>query len=318
MALIIGTKFNDILVGTSGDDLIFDMDGNDTIVAGDGNDTIFAGKGGDFIFGGDGVDTLHYGASDKAVNVNLATHVGHGGFAEGDVIFEVENLVGSNFGDTLIGDSNANTIDGGDGNDIIHGGGGLDILKGGNGNDTLYSDNSIASFDGGADVDTVDFSGRTMSSYYDYHPGGVYVNLLHHIVDYNGPYYHEWGPEGTIVNVENVNGTNYADTIIGDYKNNVLAGNGGNDMLTGGLGSDTFKFALSNGAVDFGNDTISDFAAGTDHLQIDHTIFGNFADVQQHMKQVGDDVVITYDGNDSITLHNVQMANLHANDFSFV
>ena len=38
MALIIGTKFNDILVGTNSDDTIFDMDGNDTIVAGGGND----------------------------------------------------------------------------------------------------------------------------------------------------------------------------------------------------------------------------------------------------------------------------------------
>ena len=34
--------------------------------------------------------------------------------------------------------------------------------------------------------------------------------------------------------------------------------------------------------------------------------------------KVGDNVVITYDGNDSITLNNVQMANLHANDFLFV
>ncbi len=318
MALIIGTKFTDILVGTGGDDTIFDLGGNDTIVAGDGNDTIFAGQGSDFISGGDGVDTLHYGASDKAVQVNLATHTGHGGYAEGDVIFEIENLIGSTFNDTLTGDSNDNTIDGGEGNDVIHGGGGVDLLKGGDGNDTLYSDNSIASFNGGADTDTVDFSGRTQSSYYGYHPGGVYVNLAYQIVEYNGPFYHGWGPHGTIVGVENVNGTNYADTIIGDYSNNVLNGNGGNDTLFGGTGNDTFVFAKSGGAVDFGHDTIGDFAAGQDHLQIDHAIFGDFAAVQQHMQQVGNDVVITYDANNSITLHDVAMANLHANDFLFV
>jgi Ca2+-binding RTX toxin-like protein len=318
MALIIGTKFNDILVGTNSDDTIFDMDGNDTIVAGGGNDAIFAGKGGDWISGGDGIDTLHYGLSDAAVNVNLATHAGHGGYAEGDVIFEIENLVGSNFNDTLIGDSNANTINGGDGNDVIHGGGGLDTLIGGVGNDTLYSDSSIASFNGGDDTDTVDFSGRTESPYYYYHPAGVYVNLLHHVVGYDGPFHHEWEPEGTIVNVENVNGTNFADTLIGDYNNNVLNGNGGNDALTGGYGNDTFVFARTNGAVNFGNDTIADFAAGQDHLQIDHTIFGDFAAVQQHMQQVGGDVVITYDANNSITLHDAVMANLHASDFLFV
>jgi len=318
MAIIIGTKNKDLLVGTSTDDSIFDMDGNDTIIAGDGNDAIFAGNGADFISGGDGVDTIHYGSSDKAVNVNLATHIGHGGYAEGDAIFEVENLIGSKFGDILIGDGNANEINGGDGSDIIHGGGGFDKLLGGDGNDTLYSDNSIASFWGGADTDTADFSGRTVSPYYDHHQGGVYVSLLRHIVDYNGPVHHEWSPQGTIFGVENVNGTNFADTIIGDHGNNVLQGMGGNDTLAGGYGNDQFKFARANGVVDFGNDTIKDFTVGEDHLQIDHTVFANFADVQQHMKQVGDDVVITYDGNDSITLQNVQVANLHATDFFFV
>lgn len=316
MALILGTNNHDILVGTSTDDTIFDLGGNDIIAAGKGNDTIFAGDGADFISGGDGIDTLHYGASDAAVNVNLATHVGHGGDAEGDFIFEVENLIGSKFSDTLVGDANDNTIDGGAGNDIIHGGGGHDMLKGGTGNDTLFSDGSMASFDGGADTDTVDFSGRQIPSYY--HPSGVYVNLAFQVVDYNGQYFHDWDPKSTIVNVENVAGTNDNDTLIGDSKNNVLTGNGGHDTLTGNLGADTFVFASNNGTVNFGHDTITDFKAGEDHLQIDHGIFKDFGAVQQHMQQVGNDVIITYDGNDTITLHDVTMANLHASDFIFV
>jgi len=40
--------------------------------------------------------------------------------------------------------------------------------------------------------------------------------------------------------------------------------------------------------------------------------------LQQHMQQVGNDVVITYDDNNSITLQDVQMVNLHANDFLIV
>src|SRR6185295_5025848 len=125
MALIIGTKFTDILVGTNNDDSIFDMDGNDTIVAGDGNDTILAGKGGDWISGGDGVDTIHYGASDAAVNINLATHTGHGGYAEGDVLFEIENLIGSKFDDKLTGDDGIFFFEQKTAYDIIHGGGGV-------------------------------------------------------------------------------------------------------------------------------------------------------------------------------------------------
>jgi len=168
------------------------------------------------------------------------------------------------------------------------------------------------------DIDTADFSGRTNFGYYDQHPGGVYVNLMMHTVNYSGPFNYQYGPQGTIANVENINGSNFADTIIGDYGNNVLNGNGGNDKLTGGLGNDTFVFVKSNGVVNFGNDAVNDFTSGHDHVQIDHGIFADYAAVQQHMLQVGSDVVITYDANNSITLHDVAMANLHANDFLFV
>ena len=318
MALITGTKFKDLLIGTKFDDTIFDLDGSDTIAAGGGNDVIFAGNGGDWISGGDGIDTLHYGTSVAAVSVNLATHTGHGGYAEGDIIWEIENLIGSKFDDWLTGDSNANEINGGDGNDTIHGGGGLDKLFGGEGDDMLYSDNSIASFSGGEDTDTADFSGHTMSfSHYGPHQGGVYVNLLQHIVDYDGKYHHAWGPEGTIYGVENVNGSAFADTLIGDYGENVLQGNGGDDTLTGGYNNDTFVFR-NIGLPNFGHDTITDFAAGEDHLEISHSIFANYATLQQHMQQVGNDVIITYDADNSITLQNVQMANLHASDFLIV
>lgn len=36
------------------------------------------------------------------------------------------------------------------------------------------------------------------------------------------------------------------------------------------------------------------------------------------MTQVGADTVITFDADDTITLHNVQMSSLHASDFVFV
>ena len=318
MAIITGTKGVDFLVGTGGDDIFFDGDGNDMIMAGDGWDTIYAGKGADNINGGNGVDTIVYSSSDAAVNVNLATHIGHGGFAEGDFITNVENLVGSQFDDTLIGNFDDNTLNGGDGDDTIHGGGGKDTLIGGGGRDTLYSDNSLADFDGGTGIDTADFSGRTALSPYYSHAGGVYVDLSNGVVEYDGGGHHQFGQFGTIVHVENVNGTNYSDTLIGDYDSNVLMGNAGNDVLTGLGGNDKFAYALHNGVVDFGNDYITDFQIGQDRIQMDHNIFGNFAIVQQHMQQMGSDVVISFDANDTITLHNVAMANLHATDFVFV
>jgi len=136
MALIFGSKFNDILVGTNSDDTIIDMDGNDTIVAGAGNDTIFAGKGSDFISGGDGVDTLHYGLSNAAVNVNLGTSSATGGQGN-DTLVNIENVVGSDLADTLTGNAGNNTLDGAAGADTLRAGAGNDTLIGNAGNDNM-------------------------------------------------------------------------------------------------------------------------------------------------------------------------------------
>ena len=54
-----------------------------------------------------------------------------------------------------------------------------------------------------------------------------------------------------------------------------------------------------------------------DHIEFDGGVFHNLHQVQAASHQVGNDTVITLDANNSITLHNVLMANLHAGDFTF-
>ena len=88
---------------------------------------------------------------------------------------------------------------------------------------------------------------------------------------------------------------------------------GPNDILNAGAGADTFVFP-----PDFGLNTINGFAAGTDVIQFDHTIFADVADVQSHMQQIGSDVVIEYDPQNVVTLHDVLLANLHVSDFLIV
>ena len=88
---------------------------------------------------------------------------------------------------------------------------------------------------------------------------------------------------------------------------------GPNDILNAGAGADTFVFP-----PDFGLNTINGFAAGTDVIQFDHTIFADVADVQSHMQQIGSDVVIAYDPQNVVTLHDVLLANLHVSDFLIV
>ena len=56
---------------------------------------------------------------------------GAGGDAQGDSLFEIENLVGSELADGLFGNGFENEIDGGAGADFITGEGGDDTLTGG-------------------------------------------------------------------------------------------------------------------------------------------------------------------------------------------
>ena len=88
--------------------------------------------------GGSGTDTALYRGSTAGVTVNLGdTSVEAGGFAAGDRLVSIENIVGSKSGDTIYGTGGANSFHGYDGDDVIFGNGGSDKIYGGNGNDTL-------------------------------------------------------------------------------------------------------------------------------------------------------------------------------------
>ncbi|HEY8571204.1 ExeM/NucH family extracellular endonuclease [Phenylobacterium sp.] len=107
-------------------------------------------------------------------------------------------------------------------------------------------------------------------------------------------------------------GMSGADTLAGGNGADVLDGGVGADQLEGGLGPDRFVFT---GA--FGADVVSDFGNG-DQLQFDRSRAASFAEVLQHAEQVGDDVVISFDGATTVTLEDYLIGNLRAGDFLFV
>jgi len=100
------------------------------------------------------------------------------------------------------------------------------------------------------------------------------------------------------------------DVLSGGNGKDTLDGGAGSDVLTGGNGDDRFVFS---GA--FGHDVVTDFSH--DHIQLDHQAFANFAAVMAHAAQVGADVVITLDADDTITLLNTKLSSLSAGDFLF-
>ena len=123
-----GSAFADTLTGDAGVNGLGGQGGNDIIEGGAGADIIDGG--------GSDSDTTSYAGSSAGVTVNLATFSGVGGDAEGDQIYNTENITGSAHADLLTGDGNANILDGSAGNDTLTGAGGNDILRGGAGNDT--------------------------------------------------------------------------------------------------------------------------------------------------------------------------------------
>ncbi|TPG79531.1 retention module-containing protein [Pseudomonas arsenicoxydans] len=184
-----GTSGDDVLVAGTGNNVINAGDGNDVLTAGTGNnelhggagnDLLFSGTGNDLLDGGTGIDTVSYAHATAGVTVDLSLVAPQNtGGAGTDTLTGIENLLGSNFNDTLTGDNNSNVINGGLGDDILKGGGGDDFLIGGLGNNTLT---------GGAGADTFQWlkgnSGHDVVT--DFTPGTDKLDLSQLLQGENG------------------------------------------------------------------------------------------------------------------------------------
>lgn len=156
---------NDTLTGSGGanrlrsgdgNDRLFGLAANDWLIGDSGDDLLIGGTGADILDGGAGRDTASYAQASSGVTASLANAALNAGEAAGDSFRNIENLVGSAFGDHLYGRSDANNISGGRGNDLICGAGGNDILTGGAGADAFLFNTAI---DKTANIDRItDFS----------------------------------------------------------------------------------------------------------------------------------------------------------------
>jgi Ca2+-binding RTX toxin-like protein len=108
--------------------------------------------------GGSQTDTVSYAGAVGAVTVALIAGAQATGGAGSDTISGVENLTGSNHGDTLTGNSGVNVLTGVSGNDVLSGLGGNDTLFGDLGGDTLVGGTGRDIMTGGASGDAFDFN----------------------------------------------------------------------------------------------------------------------------------------------------------------
>lgn len=243
-----GDEGNDLLIGTAVDDKLYGGDDDDILLGGAGYDILEGGSGADVIDGGEGDnDRATYENSLAGIQINLKNGTGHGGEAEGDTLRNIERVLGTDFADTLIGNDKGVVLDGEDGNDIIRGGAGDDGLYGGYGDDVLdgaAGDDHLSPdvgsdrIDGGSGSDTITFRGFfTFPGDETFQHGGVTVDLDAGTV-LRGDFL-----EKTISNVENVNATEYADTLIGNASDNTFLGGEGGDYINGGAGVDTVLYS---------------------------------------------------------------------------
>lgn len=299
-----GSDFDDTLTGDNASNRINGFDGSDILNGRGGADILIGGSGADILNGGSGSDTANYGLSASAVNVNLGTGVTTGGDAHGDTYSSIENIYGSRHDDELIGDGQNNRLNGGLGNDTIRGLGGNDLLVGGRGADIL---------DGGDGIDTVSYRHADLQTIVNPRNGQMLG-----------------AAQGdTLIDIENVIGTRFNDSLIlGDGQNRIfglsgndfidggngndfIGGGAGGDFIHGGTGSDTANYKSSDAGitVDFEASIVTGGHATGDTLSNIENVFGSqFADslagnfLENHFEgREGTDRLVGRAGSDTLT-----------------
>ncbi|WP_050466206.1 calcium-binding protein [Herbaspirillum chlorophenolicum] len=241
IANVIGSSGNDTLIGSA-------TASRSEVTGGAGADNLFAA--------GSNVANTYasYATSSSPVTIDFINKVGHGGDAEGDMLNNIVNAIGSNGNDLFIASSAANKIEGGLGSDTVSyafdtvgvtvdlytgkGSGGwaagdtylsIENVIGGSGNDVFYASADSNNFDGGGGNNTVNYSHSTY---------GVVVDLVNNVGGDMDSSHQSLANGDTYTRIQNV---------VGSASNDLFYANSDANIFTGGGGNDTVSYAKSGG-----------------------------------------------------------------------
>jgi Ca2+-binding RTX toxin-like protein len=195
---VIGSAFGDLILGNSG------------------NNTFDGGLGADYFEGGLGFDTVTYATSTAGVSVNLTSGTGSWGAAQGDILYDIEGLIGSAYNDALVGNAADNLISGSGGTDTLNGVGGFDTLDYTN----LASTNGFSHF---------------------------VINLQEGVTRFSGPTTYQ--NKDVISGFESYIGSKFKDLFGGTSGAEVFEGGVGADIFSGAGGNDTISYVHSSAGV---------------------------------------------------------------------
>jgi Ca2+-binding RTX toxin-like protein len=332
-----GGSGGDALYGNAAGNIIKGGAGNDTITGNAGNDTLNGGTGNDSLVGGAGMDTASYADSTGAIVATLSGAANATGADGTDVLSGMENLIGSSYADNLTGSTAANRLEGGAGNDSLNGGAGADTLLGGAGDDQYSVDNigdivtenasegtdtvlSSVSFVLGANVENLRLTAATAingtgNNLDNLIIAGAGDNILDGSTGIDTVSYASSGAaviaslttkvatggsgSDSLLNFENLIGSNYADSLTGSSTANRLEGAGGNDTLNGASGADTLLGGTGNDqyTVDNAGDVVTentDAGLDTVYANISYSLTANVENLRltgtNHINATGNEL----------------------------
>lgn len=260
-----GGNGNDFLVGGAGRDRLYGREGNDSFIGGGGDDAVFGGIGNDLAIintATDGSDMVDLGTGSDTVNVGALPAAGQ---------------IRLTFTSAEVGNGS-----GSDSGTLANQDGGLAVR--------LHTEDGMGNLAGAVsrlDDEGVRFVSTTPGVTFDVRDlvSGVARGDQFAVVELgtsgrdvfdergeNIAYYINAG-----MGDDRVTGGEANDFLVGGTGKDRLYGEGGNDSLIGGMGADAFVFSSNPG-----NDTIFDFASGTDKIVL--TSFDiDFGDIRSMM-----------------------------------